>query len=118
MTTFEPGQVVLVPFPFTDLITVKQRPALVISTASFNRQHADIIAIAITSQNPENLLSDEIALLNPDITSARLPKPSKVKTGKIVTIDQRLVRKSLGIITPTSLDLIMKSVHLNLHNPK
>ncbi len=76
MTTYEPGQVVLIPFPFTDLTTVKQRPALVISTPSFNRRQEDIIIVAMTSQNPFNLQPDEHALTQVDQASAGLPKPS------------------------------------------
>lgn len=117
MTTFEPGHVVLIPFPFTDLTTVKQRPALVISSTSFNQRHQDIIVLAITSQNPFDLKADEIALTESDQKSAFLPKPSKVKTSKIVSVDQRLVRKILGLISRDSLDIVVERVYSNLHRP-
>ncbi len=42
--------VVLVPFPFTDQATSKRRPAVVISSASYNASRPDVILMAITSQ--------------------------------------------------------------------
>lgn len=83
MTTFEPGQVVLIPFPFTNLTTVKQRPALVISSTPFNRDHSDIIVIAITSQNPYDLKRDEVTLSEFDQTRAKLPKLQKLRPEKL-----------------------------------
>lgn len=44
------GDVVLVPFPFSDQSATKQRPAVVISSDAYHREHADVLLIAITSQ--------------------------------------------------------------------
>ncbi len=41
--TYSFGDVLLVPFPFTDQSTVKKRPAIVISSTLYNRQHIDLI---------------------------------------------------------------------------
>jgi mRNA-degrading endonuclease toxin of MazEF toxin-antitoxin module len=51
-TSFSQGDVVLVPFPFTDLSAVKQRPALVLSPDRLNKGRIDVIVAAITSQIP------------------------------------------------------------------
>ena len=59
MTDYNPGDVVLIPFPFTDLSTVKQRPAIILSSLAFNQRHQDAILAAITSHVPEVLTSDE-----------------------------------------------------------
>lgn len=40
-TSYEFGDVVLIPFPFTDQTTHKQRPAAVVSSAAYNRDRRD-----------------------------------------------------------------------------
>ena len=79
MTPCKSGDVVLLPFPFTDLTTTKQRPAVVISTDAFNARQRDMIVLAITSQVPATLSPDDFRLSTEDQQAARLPKPSIVK---------------------------------------
>ena len=50
MTPYKPGEVVLVRFPFSDLSTAKQRPALVISVPWLTLRYGDVIVLAMTSQ--------------------------------------------------------------------
>jgi len=50
-TTFRFGDVVLVPFPFTDQRASKKRPAVIVSSDSYNRSRPDLILMAITSQS-------------------------------------------------------------------
>ena len=50
MTSFEFGDVVLVPFPFTDQSTTKKRPAIVVSSQTYNTERPDVIIMAVTSQ--------------------------------------------------------------------
>ena len=51
--TYEPFDVVVVPFPFTDRPATKRRPALVVSTTSFNRDHRQAIPAMITTASDE-----------------------------------------------------------------
>jgi mRNA interferase MazF len=46
---YKRGDVLLVPFPFSDLSTAKVRPAVVISSMAFHRSEPDIMLVAITS---------------------------------------------------------------------
>jgi hypothetical protein len=48
--TFHRGDVVLVPFPFSDLSTTKVRPAVVVSSALYHSTEPDILPAALTSQ--------------------------------------------------------------------
>ena len=113
MTTYSQGQVVLIPFPFTDLTTVKQRPAVILSSDTYNRTHPDLILVAITSQIPVRLKPDEYHLSSLEQKVAGLPKPSIVRLGKIVTISQQLIQKTVGNLPPKT---IMKLKEILLSN--
>ena len=111
MTVFRRGDVVLVAFPFTDLTTTKMRPALVVSSDAFNHKNVDIIAVAVTSQIPKRILETNYLLSLEDQRLAGLPKPSMVKLGKIVTLDQRLIRKKLGQLSEPTLAVLTMELH-------
>ncbi len=95
--TFERFAVVRVPFPFTDRDAAKNRPALVLSTASaFNTPAGHSVMAMITSEgNAPWPLDCPIA----DLGAAGLPAPSKVRF-KLFTLDHRLVRGQLGTLAP------------------
>ncbi len=48
--SFEFGDIVLVPFPFTDQTTTKKRPAVVVSSSEYQHQRPDVVVMAVTSQ--------------------------------------------------------------------
>jgi mRNA interferase MazF len=60
MTTYRQGQVVLVPFPFADLVTTKQRPAVVVSASWYYSSQPDCMLAAITSSVPPALEPDMV----------------------------------------------------------
>lgn len=94
---FEWGQVVLLPFPFSDQVGSKKRPGVVVSHASFNRVRPDLIIMAITSQMRPARAGLEVWLS--DWGGAGLLKPSAIKP-VITTIERRLVLRSLGRLGP------------------
>ena len=96
MTDFERGEIVLVPFPFTDLTDVRQRPGIIISPGWYNSSREDVIVAAITSQIPSPTAADEMLLESDDLTACGLPKRSVIRTGKLFTIQQNLIRRRLG----------------------
>jgi len=87
------GDVILVPFPFADQSTTKQRPAVVISSSHYNTARPDLILLAITSQVRASLAFGEALVA--DWQTAGLIKPSVFKP-LITTIEQVLVIKRLG----------------------
>ena len=98
MTVCRRGDVVLIPFPFTDLSTFKQRPALVLSSDEFNAGSQDVITAAITSHLSHHALAGDFTLREQDLRAGGLPRASTVRLGKIVTLDKRLIRKKLGCL--------------------
>ena len=93
MTRFEFGNVVLVPFPFTDQSATKKRPAVVISSSAYNAERPDLIIMAVTSQlRPTNSLGEVVVI---QWREAGLLKPSVVKP-VITTIEKGLVIKTMG----------------------
>jgi mRNA interferase MazF len=48
--SYEFGDVVLVPFPFTNQAASKKRPAVIVSGEVYNRAKPDVVVMAITSQ--------------------------------------------------------------------
>ena len=111
--SFNRGDVVLVPFPFTDLTTQKQRPALVISSKDFNDSSSDAILLAITSQIPRESQPTDYQLNPEEQRNAGLPRPSLVKAGKVVTLSQALVRKTIGKVPEETVIESWKSLFLS-----
>ena len=92
--TYDIGDVVLVPFPFTNLLSSKKRPAVVISQKTYQYKRPDIILMAITSQIKIPLGYGECVLS--EWQQAGLPKLSMLKP-LIATIDQKNILKKLYV---------------------
>ncbi len=92
-TGYSFGDVVLVPFPFTDQSATKRRPAVVISSGAYHRAMPDLLIMAITSQVRSVRAVGEFRVK--DWAHAGLLKPSAVKA-VVTTIERTLVLKRLG----------------------
>lgn len=90
---FQFGDIVLVPFPFTDQSTTKQRPGVVVSSASYHRARRDLILMAVTSQVRGSGAFGELVV--EDWQAAKLIRPSAIKP-VLATLEQTLVIKKLG----------------------
>lgn len=90
--TCKKWDIILVPFPFTNLTTSKKRPALVVSPNKYN-EGEDIVIAFITSKldNPRKPGDYKIIKWK----EAKLPLPSMIRM-KFATIDRNIVIKSLG----------------------
>lgn len=90
---FNFGDVVLVPFPFTNQVASKQRPAVVVSSLAYNSARPDVVVMAITSQLHSTISFGEVFIRDWQI--ANLLKPSVIKP-VFATLEQTLIIKKLG----------------------
>lgn len=102
----DPGDLVLVPFPFTDLTSVKTRPALVLSNATYNASSGDVILCGVTSNLTNSAHS--VLLQQRDMERGKLAATSRAKADKIVTLNQSIVRRKVGRVKATAFAQVMK----------
>jgi mRNA interferase MazF len=95
MQSYSPGDVVVVPFPFTDRATSKRRPALVVSSTAFNRGTAHLVLAMITSTR-HSAWPGDVTLRDIGVTG--LPSASIVRW-KLFTLDVTLVRRTAGALS-------------------
>ena len=93
MISYDFGDIVLVPFPFTDQSGIKKRPAVVVSSAAYNTSRPDLILMAITSQIKSAPGFAEVVV--GEWQKAGLLKASVVKP-VITTVERWLVLRQLG----------------------
>jgi mRNA interferase MazF len=110
MTTYKFGDVLLVPFIFTDQTTSKKRPAIVISSNDYNSARPDLIVIGVSSQINNPLLYGEMEIK--EWQFAGLLKVSVVKS-VITTIEKSLMIRHLGRLQNSdrdSLEYLLKFI--------
>lgn len=98
MTRFDayaPWDVVAIPYPYTDRLAEKRRPALVVSQPHVQTEHGLIWVVMITSAENAPWKGD-ISVKN--LKSAGLPAPSVVRTAKLAVMDSARVAKRLGAL--------------------
>lgn len=100
------GDLVLVPFPFTDLSARKTRPALVLSRREYNEASEDVILLGVTSNLRR---TDRSVLLDTDdMDSGELVATSRIKVDKVATLQQDLLRRKVGRIKERVLERVLK----------
>jgi mRNA interferase MazF len=90
-TAYAPGDVVVVPFPYSDRLAEKRRPALVVSNEHV-RAEGFVWVVMITSA-VHNPLSHDVPIA--DLPLAGLGAPSLVRPTKIACIEPpRILRRA------------------------
>ena len=92
------GDVVVVPFPFSDLSQAKRRPALVLASLAGD----DLIPCQITSR----AVTDEnaVPIENGDFASGGLRVSSSIRPNRLFTADRRIVLDVAGRLRASVLE--------------
>lgn len=104
MAKFVKGDVVVVPFPFSDLTHSKRRPALVVSKLEGD----DLILCQITSQSIKDNYA--ISLADKDFEMGGLKQSSNVRPNRIFTADSHIVLYKVGNLKMEKLKEIIEKV--------
>ena len=104
------GDVVLVPFAFTDQTGAKKRPAVIVSSDTYHQHRRDLIIMAVTSQIRPVAVFGEVTitawekagLIQPSVTKPILTTIEKGlvirKLGQLQDADRKAVQSALGLI--------------------
>ena len=98
------GDVVLVPFPFTDLAAARVRPAVVVSSDAYN-SGADVIVAMVTSQRHTGTTDCSVR----DWREAGLLYPSWVRA-KLAALEQKLVQYSPGQLSARDIQSVEQRI--------
>jgi mRNA interferase MazF len=104
MERFVKGDVVVVPFPFSDLSGSKNRPALVLTDLSGD----DLMICQITSKPTNDLFS--IPLISKDFISGSLSVNSYIRPLRVFTIDKHIVFSKVGQVTPELMNKVIDAI--------
>lgn len=104
MEKYLKGDVVIIPFPYSDLVQRKRRPALVLA----NLKENDLILCQITSQLRQ---SKYFVPLNDDnFTTGQLPIPSNIHCSLVFTMCKNLVIKKVGTINMGTMVRVLQNI--------
>lgn len=88
--------IVILPFPFTDIDGYKVRPAVVVSNEYFNKTRADRIMVPLTSVIKEDNFS--IAISQKDLSDGELLTQSRARADRLFCIDKERIITKIGSI--------------------
>jgi len=94
--------VVVVPFPFIDMMVAKKRPALVLSASAFNEGNGHTLLAMITTAARSRWPSDQTI---EDLAAAGLRVPCVVRL-KLFTLENSLLDRQIGVLGANDRDAI------------
>jgi len=101
-------EVVLLPYPFSNLEGIKVRPGLVVSNNQFNRKSDDCIMVPLTTvikNEPYSIIID-----SENLSSGKLIKQSRIRTDKIFSVEKSLIRMKIGTLNDNSFDKVNEEI--------
>jgi mRNA interferase MazF len=110
-TTYKQGDMVLIPYPYTDLSSVKKRPVIIVSSNT----HSDFFVVAKVTSAVRN---DDFSFpLNNSDLSRSVMKPSEVRINELFTAHKTLIIKHLSKLSHKALIKLNAAIKTNLDVP-
>lgn len=106
---YKQGDIILIPYPYTDLSFTKQRPAVIISRDSVNKQNH--IVAKITSVLREDQFSFPI---DPTDIDRELMYKSEVRTNELFTVSPTIIIKKFASFKKEPLKRLTESIKDNI----
>jgi mRNA interferase MazF len=104
MERFVKGDIVVIPFPFSDLSGSKKRPALVLA----DLQGDDIILCQITSQQVKDNYAFPVK--NSDFKTGKLTAPSNIRPNRIFTADKNIIIKKVASLDEKAINAVIQKI--------
>lgn len=105
MGRFVKGDVVVLPFPYSDLTTSKKRPALVVAPLSI---HDDVLLCMSTSRSTKN--TSAVAITASDFVAGSLPHDSYVRPSRLFTADSSIVLYKAGELSGDKVTAVVDEI--------
>jgi mRNA interferase MazF len=99
------GDVVVLPFPFSNLSASKKRPALVIAAVP---PYDDVILCMITSKNTKD--TSAIPITKSDFETGGLPRDSNVRPNRLFTAEPSLILRTAGKLSHGRIDEVVAEI--------
>ncbi|MGC8932761.1 MAG: type II toxin-antitoxin system PemK/MazF family toxin [Candidatus Methanodesulfokora sp.] len=106
-------EIIMVEFPFVDLVQKKFRPALIISNDALNKMSNSVVVVQITSNLSSGFREYNISLSDSDVIRYGETPPmyqSIIKPYIIFTVDKRLIRRRIGLLKPEKIKEVKESM--------
>lgn len=100
---FKQGEIIIVPFPFSDLSSIKNRPVLIISKSNNSE---DIITCGITSNLKDS--KNSVLIDDSSLEYGKIPKKSLIKVDKLFTLDKSIVKKKVARVNKETFNQVKK----------
>jgi len=104
---YNPGDIILINYPYTSARASKKRPAAIVSNADYNDIRNEFVAMPITSQMDRTDWPGDTVLF--DWKKAGLLKPGIVK-GVLFTLEEHIIDKQIGHLSVRDLQNIRLSL--------
>jgi mRNA interferase MazF len=109
-TIYERGLLVVVNVPFSDQSGTKLRPALVVSPYAFHKKLPDVIVCPVSSQPHWHRTPGTGDRPLRDWRASGLRRPSTVRVSKLIAVDKRIIKRTLGSLSPHDLGRVQEAL--------